>query len=61
MLDNVDLTMLVMNIFISFIFSKLKYIRNITTRFNTCSYYMLDNVDSMNVSYEYSNLVKTPS
>ncbi len=27
--------------------------------FNACSYYMLDNVDSTNVSYEYSNLVKS--
>jgi hypothetical protein len=27
--------------------------------FNACSYYMLDNVDSMNVSYVYSNLVKS--
>jgi len=27
--------------------------------FNACSYYMLDNVDSTNVSHEYSNLVKS--
>jgi hypothetical protein len=27
--------------------------------YNACSYYMLDNVNSTNVSYEYSNLVKS--